>query len=110
MKELDELLSNMHSASTSELLVLVREVRVRIGVLTRPVTIRVWYDGRRAEPFEFELSATMEIASHGSRAASGSALTEADAIRRAVRLLTQDYEDAVRQGNIPDDRWLATVG
>lgn len=106
MNDLDELLSGVYSATTSEIRILVRQLEVRIGILTRPVSITVWYDARSAEPYEFELSATMNALLHAARPSRGTATSEAEAIRYAVRMLTQDYEDAVRQGKMPDDNWL----
>jgi hypothetical protein len=110
MRELDELLSGVYSSTIAEVSVLVREARVRVGVLSSFVTVRIYYDGRSAEPYRFELSAVMKTAGH--RTMDGTeqkARTEADALRRAVRLLTQDYEDAVRRGEMPDDDWLVPV-
>lgn len=109
MKEFDDLLSGVYSATTTEVRVLVRELSVRIGILARPVSILIWYDGRSAEPYEFENSATMRTPLHESIRSSGLAASEGDAIRDAVRLLTQDYEDAVRNGHMPDDDWLVRV-
>jgi hypothetical protein len=107
MKRLDELLNGIHSPTLAEIAVLVREVRVRIGVLTKPVTIRIYYEARRQEPYRFELSARMRTARESDpREAPRDAPSEAEALRRAVRMLTQDYEDAVRQGHLPADEWL----
>jgi hypothetical protein len=111
MKDIDELLSGVYSSTIAEVAVLVREARVRVGVLSNFVTVRIFYDGRSAEPFHFELSAVMKTASGGLGHAAGQrALTESDALRHAVRMLTQDYEDAVRSGEMPDDTWLVPVG
>jgi hypothetical protein len=110
MKDLDELLSGVYSATIAEAAVLVREVRVRVGVLSNFVTVRIYYDGRNAEPYRFELSAVVKTARGGrAREPEQKARTEAEALRQAVRLLTQDYEDAVRQGEMPDDSWLVPL-
>jgi hypothetical protein len=107
MDRLDDLLSALHSATITGISVLVREVRVRVGVLSKPVRIRVYYDDHREEPYHFELSALMQPgAGRSARETSRRAPTEAEALRRAVRMLTQDYEDAVRRGELPDDGWL----
>jgi hypothetical protein len=107
VKDLDELLNGVYSSTIVEVVVLVREARVRVGVLPNFVTVRIYYDGRSAEPYRFELSAVMKTASGGrAREARQRALTESDALRQAVRMLTQDYEDAVRNGEMPDDTWL----
>jgi len=107
MPPFDELLNGVYSATITEVSVLVREVRVRVGVLSTPVTIRIYYQAKVSEPFTFEISAVMKTGSQDkSRDALGGAPTENEALRRAVRTLTQDYEDAVRRGEIPDDRWL----
>lgn len=107
MKELDELLNGVYSPTISDVSVVVREVRVRVGVLSRFVTVRIYYDGKTAEPYRFELSAIMKTArDRDPRASRRRATTEADALRQAVRLLTQDYEEAVRLGEMPDDSWL----
>ena len=110
MKDVDELLSGVYSSTIAEVAVLVREVRVRVGVLSNFVTVRIYYDGRNAEPYRFELSAVMKTA-RDRRAPDGgqNARSEAEALRQAVRLLTQDYEDAVRNGELPDDSWLVPV-
>jgi hypothetical protein len=108
--DIDELLSGVYSSTIAEVEVLVREARVRVGVLSNFVTVRIFYDGRSGEPYRFELSAVMKTASRGLAHATGHrALTEPDALRRAVRMLTQDYEDAVRSGEMPDDTWLVPV-
>ena len=110
MKEIDDLISGVYSAAIAEISVLVREVRVLIGVLATPVIIRIFYDGRNVEPYRFELSAAMKTSPDAdARRSTGRAMTEADALRQGIRLLTQDYDDAVRQGKMPDDRWLVTV-
>jgi len=107
MERLDDLLNGL-SPTITESAVLVREVRVRVGVLPKPVKIRIYYDRQRSEPYQFELSARMNPAlarDAGDDAARGAA-SEGEALRRAVRLLTQNYEEAVRQGQMPDDSWL----
>lgn len=107
MERLDELLSGIHSTTVTEVSVLVREVRVRIGVLAKEVTIRIYYDSRSAEPYRFTVSALMKtIDGRSARECPRTAASEGEALRRAVRMLTQDYEDAVRQGHMPDDDWL----
>ena len=107
MERFDELLNGVHSATVTEVSVLVREVRVRVGVLSSPVTIRIYYDPKSSEPFTFEISAVINTGSEGTpQDAPHGAPSENEALRRALRTLTQDYEDAVRRGEIPDDRWL----
>lgn len=107
MNDMDDLLNGVYSPTITEVSVLVREVRVRVGVLSDYVTVRIYYDGRSAEPYQFELSAVMKTArERHSRPSGQKARTEGDALRQAVRLLTQDYEDAVRNGEMPDDSWL----
>jgi hypothetical protein len=103
----DELLSGVYSSTVADISVLVREVRLRIGVLSRTVTIRIYHNGKRPEPYSFELSHTMKTgadpeAIEGSRDAP----SENEALRRAVRCLTEHYEKAVRRGEIPDEGWL----
>lgn len=111
MKDVDELMSSAHSPTIAEVSVLVREVRVRVGVLSNFVTVRIYYDGCSDDPYGFELSAVMKTSRDRRACPAGQrARTEADALRQAVRLLTQDYEDAVRQGEMPDDDWLVPVG
>lgn len=103
----DNLLNGAYSATITEMSVLVREVRVRIGVLVQPVTIRIYYDSRGADAYTFELSAFMKTASDRDiRTTPGTAPSESEALRRAVRMLTEDYEEAVRRGELPEDRWL----
>lgn len=110
MKDVEELLTGVYSTTITEIAVLVREVRVRVGVLTNYVTVRIYYDGRSAEPYRFELSAVMKTAREpGARASEQNARSEAEALRQAVRLLTQAYEDAVRHGEMPDESWLVPV-
>ena len=107
MKDVEDLANGVYSPTVAEVWILVREVRVRIGILTKPVTVRIYYDGRSAEPYRFELSAVMKTADGRTpRECDQCAASEADALRQAVRLLTQDYEDAVRHGRMPDDSWL----
>lgn len=107
MKPFDDLLAGVHSATISDVAVLVREVRVRVGVLSNPVTIRIYYRPRESEPFTFEISASMKTAKGApSPATEAGAATENEALRRAIRTLTQDYEEAVRRGEMPDDEWL----
>jgi hypothetical protein len=104
---IDELLNGVYSPTVTDVSVLVREVHVRVGVLLKPVVIRVFYDGRAGEPYRFVLSARMKTTPDGDRRPlPRSAASEAEALRRAVRMLMQDYEDAVRQGLMPDDCWL----
>jgi hypothetical protein len=106
----DDLLSGVYSASVAEVTVLVREVRVRIGVLPRPVTVRIYYDARRAEPYEFETDAVMKTADdRGAQDCARFAPSEGEALRRAVRMLTEAYDEAVRRGELPEDSWLVTT-
>jgi hypothetical protein len=108
--ELDDVLTGIQSSTVTDAAVLVREVRVRIGVLTKYITIMVYYRPGAEEPFTFELSDLMRTAGAGpARDASRTATSEKEALRHAVRLLTQDYEDAVRRGEMPDDSWLVPV-
>jgi hypothetical protein len=110
MKDVDDLLSGLYSASIAEISVLVRQVSVRVGVLPAPVTIRIYYDCRHTEPYRFELSATMQTASRSDEeCCDGRAMTESDALRQGIRLLTHDYDEAVREGKLPDDSWLVPV-
>lgn len=107
MPKADDILSSIRSATTSEIAVLVREVRVRIGVLSKSVTIRIFENDRSCDPFTFETSAVMKTSAAGeARVDHCGAPSESEALRRAIRSLTQDYEDAVRRGEMPDDRWL----
>jgi hypothetical protein len=111
MNPFDELLNGVRSATVTNVAVLVREVRVKVGVLSKAVTIRIYHDPEKLEPFTFEISAVMRTAI--DRDACGgerSAHSENEALRRAVRMLTQDYEDAVRRGEMPDDAWLVEAG
>lgn len=104
MKEFEDLLSGVRSATISDVEVLVRELRVKVGVLTKPVTIRIY---RSAQTFTFETSCVMKTAL-GRDACDGehTAESENEALRLALRTLTQGYEDAVRRGEMPDDAWL----
>lgn len=106
MERFDDLLNGVHSATISDVSVLVREVRVRVGVLSKFVTIRIYHDERGAEPYHFELSAHMKTAAGDVRNAPRDAPSENEALRRAVRMLTRDYDAAVRGGELPDDSWL----
>lgn len=107
MDRLDDLLGSIHSATLAEVSVLVDEVCVRVGVLSKAVTIRIYYDGKTEEPYRFELSALMKTAGErDARDAPRRAASESEALRRAVRMLTQDYEAAVRHGELPHDDWL----
>jgi hypothetical protein len=107
MNAFDDLLNGLHSQTITEVSVLVRELRVRIGILPRPVHIRIYYDPRAAEPYTFEMSAYMRPQSTVRAGEdSRSAASEKEAVRRAVRMLTQAYEDAIRDGQMPVDAWL----
>lgn len=111
MNRIEDPLSGIYSSTIAEVSVLVREVRVRVGVLSKSVTIRIYYDAKSSQPYRYELSARMKTSrAFGSRDSQGTAASEGDALRHAVRMLTQDYEDAVRQGVLPDDSWLIDVG
>lgn len=104
MNAFDEILNGVRSATVTDVDILVRELRVKIGVLSKYVTIRIYRDARS---FTFETSSVMKTAlGRGSRDRERSAESENEAIRLAVRMLTQDYEEAVRQGEMPDDAWL----
>ena len=106
----DDLLNGVYSASVAQVTVLVREVRVRIGVLARPVTVRIFYDAKRAEPYEFETDCFMKTADdRDAPDCPRFAPSEGEALRRAVRLLTESYEDAVRRGELPEDSWLVST-
>lgn len=106
MNQLDDLFNAVYSTTVTDISVLVREVRVRIGVLTQPVTVWIFYAGKGDNPYRFETSALMKTSRFDARNAPRDAPTEIEALRRAVRMLTRDYEAAVRDGEIPDDRWL----
>jgi len=105
-KPFEDLLSGVHSATIAHIAVLVREVRVRIGVLSKYVTIRIYYDGQTTAPFTFAVSHVVKTAKADARENGSGADSENEALRKAVRMLTQDYEDAVRRGEMPDDAWL----
>jgi hypothetical protein len=111
MDRYDDLLNGL-SPTITEAAVLVREVQVRVGVLPKRVAVRIYYDGKGQEPYRFELSATMspDLARDCGDDAPCRAVSEADALRRAVRMLTQNYEAAIRQGRMPDDEWLIDSG
>lgn len=98
----DELLTGVRSATITDVSVLVREVRVKVGVLSKYVSIHIYYDPTNVDPFTFTTSLVMRNAHDGDR----SAHSENEALRRAIRFLTQGYEDAVRRGEMPDDAWL----
>ena len=107
MARFNDLLNGIYSATVTDVAVLVREVRVRIGVLSKYVTIRIYDDGKDPVSFTFELSAFMKTGmDEASCVDRGAAPTENEALRRAIRILTQNYDDAVRRGEMPDDRWL----
>jgi len=107
MAQINDLLNGVHSSTVTDIAVLVHEVRVRIGVLSRYVTIRIYDNGDSFDPFTFEISALMKPRTdQTSRDDRSSFATENEALRRAIRLLTQDYEEAIRRGEMPDDRWL----
>lgn len=106
MEYYDDLLNGVHSSTISEAWILVREVYVKVGVLSKPVRIRIYYR-KGDEPYRFEVSARMQTGGEQEvREGSRTATSESEALRRAVRLLTQGYEEAVRQGQMPDERWL----
>lgn len=106
METIEELLSGVHSSTVTDVSVLVHEVRVRVGVLATYVTIRVYRDVKGAEPYHFELSAHMKTGASAARDTNRRAGSANEAIRSAVRLLTRDYEEAVRSGEMPDEKWL----
>jgi hypothetical protein len=107
MRPFDELLNGVYSPTVTDVSVLVREVRVRIGVLSKPVQIRIYYDSKNADPYFFECSAEMKTGATGSAHDEvRNAPSEGEALRRAVRVLTHDYECAIRAGRMPDDTWL----
>ena len=107
MSSLDDLLGGIYSTTVSQASVLVREVRLRVGVLSRPVTIRVYFDPKKEEPYFCELSELVRPASdREARDEHRAGLTEAEALRSAVRMLTDAYEHAVRGGELPEDSWL----
>lgn len=107
MARFNDLLSGVYSATITDVAVLVREVRVRIGVLSKYVNIRIYDEGKEPVSFTFELSAMIKTGTdQPSRVEQRGAPTENEALRRAIRMLTQNYDDAVRRGEMPDDRWL----
>ena len=107
MPRFNDLLTGIHSATITDVAVLVREVRVRVGVLSKYVTIRIYDDGKDPASFTFELSALMRTGTDEAPPVDWhGAPTENEALRRAIRMLTQNYDAAVRRGEIPDDRWL----
>jgi hypothetical protein len=107
MARFNDLLSGVQSGTISEAAVLVREVRVRIGVLSKYVSIRIYDDGKDPASFTFHLSALMKTGSdQTSQVDRRAAPNENEALRRAIRILTQNYDDAVRRGEMPDDQWL----
>jgi hypothetical protein len=107
MSSLDDLLGGIYSTTVTQAAVLLREVRLRVGVLSRPVTIRIYFDPKKEEPYFCELSEFVRPASDRQpRDEHRSGLTEADALRCAVRTLTDAYEHAVRGGELPEDSWL----
>jgi hypothetical protein len=107
MGAFDELLSGIYSTTITHVAVMVREVRLRVGVLSRPVTIRIYFDPKRDESYFCEISEFVRPAGEpDARAHCRSGPTEAEALRRAIRMLTEDYEKAVRSGELPEDSWL----
>ena len=107
MPTIDELLHGIYSPTVVDVSVLVREVEVRIGVLPKPVTVRIYYNDRTDEPFRFTFSAHMRDGRSGDVLnEQRTAVSEVDALRRAVRMLSHDYDNAVRQGHMPDDGWF----
>jgi hypothetical protein len=105
----EDLLTGVHSPTVTDVAVLVREVRLRVGVLSQEVAIRIFWDGNEHEPYRFETSALMKAGKDAPvRDGERGARSENEALRHAVRMLTQDYEEAVRRGEIPDDSWLVT--
>ena len=104
MNAFEDLLSGVRSATIADVEVLVRELRVKVGVLSKYVTVRIY---QSAQSFTFETSSVMKTAvDRDARDRKHTADSENEALRLAVRMLTQDYEDAVRQGEMPDDAWL----
>ena len=103
MNAFEDLLNGVRSATITDVEVLVRELRVKVGVLSKYVTIRIY---QNAQSFTFETSSVMKTAVDRDARDRGVADSENEALRLAVRMLTQDYEDAVRQGQMPDDAWL----
>ena len=105
MNHVDDLLAAARSGSITDVEVLVRELRVRVGVLSKPVTIRIY---QSPQCFTFETSSFMKPGGHQAACDDEArpADSEAEALRRAVRTLTQGYEEAVRRGEMPDEAWL----
>lgn len=104
----EELLAST-TGTVTETLVLVRQVRVRIGILPQAVTIRIYYDGGH-EPYSYETSHVMKTYGEVEIRRDGrGAPSEAEALRRAIRTLTEGYECAVRGGEMPEDAWLVRV-
>lgn len=104
MSAFEDLLKGVRSASITDVEVLVRELRVKVGVLSKYVTVRIYQNG---QCFTFETSSVMKTAvDRDPRDRECVADSENEALRLAVRMLTQDYEDAVRRGEMPDDAWL----
>ena len=107
MAQINDLLNGIRSPTVTDMAVLVREVRVRIGVLSKYVAIRIYDNGDSLDPFTFQLSASMKPRTdQKSRDDRSSFASEIEALRRAIRVLTQDYEEAIRGGEMPDDGWL----
>ncbi|HYI10541.1 MAG TPA: hypothetical protein VEK57_15880 [Thermoanaerobaculia bacterium] len=108
MSVIDDLLSHVYSTTVTEAAVVVREVRVKVGVLSRPVTIRIFHDPKRPDAYFFECDRVMKTPGETLAPDDPShfAPTETDALRRAVRTLTEAYESAVRRGQLPDESWL----
>lgn len=110
MEAFDDLLNGIHSATISDVSVLVRQVRLRVGVLSKYVTVRIYCGAERPPQYAFELSDVMRTATPGEAPeTSHTAASENEALRLAVRMLTRNYDDAVRRGEMPDDAWLVPV-
>ena len=110
MTHYDELLNGVRSATVFDVAILVRELRVKVGVLSKPVTVRIYQNADDPDLFTFDTSAVMKTAKDREACdADHTAGSENEALRRAVRMLTQDYEDAVRRGEMPDDAWLVAA-
>ena len=76
-------------------------------MLSKYVTIRIYDNGETLDPFTFEISALMRTrGDYSTRDDRRNSATENEALRRAIRILTQDYEEAIRRGEMPDDGWL----
>lgn len=107
MSQFEELLSGVRSSTVTDISILVRELRVKVGVLSKFVTIRIYQHPDRAEPYTFEISSVMKPSDErDAREGTRASITENEALRRAMRMLTQDYEEAVRRGEMPDEAWL----